>query len=106
MFPASLRITKKEFLNLKPKVVYRGEYFDVAKKEGSHFKIACVISKKTIAKAAARNFVRRRILHAFYLFNKTTPLFGYYVIYPKKNSADLSYKNIEEQIQQVFATLQ
>ncbi|MBP6888193.1 MAG: ribonuclease P protein component [Candidatus Pacebacteria bacterium] len=105
MLPAALRLTKKDFKIIKPRIVYRGEFFDVAKKEEVNLKIACVISKKRIKKATARNSIRRKVLHALSLYIKNKPLIGFFVIYPKTLPKTISYTKIEEEIFKAFATL-
>lgn len=106
MLPASLRLTKKDFSSLKTQIVYRGEVFDLAKKEEEAFKIACVISKKKIKLATARNAVRRKVLHAVAALLKEKEVRGYFIVYPKALPRSLPYKKIEEEIHKAFATLQ
>ncbi len=106
MFPATKRLTKTIFSTIKTTIVYRGEYFDVAKKNDPLFKIACVISKKRIKKATERNKTRRRILHALSLYHKTNVLKGFFVIYPKPVAKEAEYQKIEEEIFKAFDTLQ
>ncbi len=105
MFPASLRLTKKDFESLKTRIVYRGELFDVAKKDNPLFKVACVISKKRIKEATGRNAIRRKILHALNGHVKTSTPKGLFVIYPKSLPKTTPYQKIEEEILKAFATL-
>jgi ribonuclease P protein component len=105
MFPASLRFTKKDFENIKTRIIFRGDLFDVAKKEDPIFKVSCVISKKRVGKAVDRNKARRRILHAFNAYIKTNPLHGYFIFYPKPIIVKTSYQKIEEEITKASATL-
>lgn len=106
MLPASLRLTKKDFSLLKTQIVYRGDVFDLARKEEKAFKVACVISKKKIKLATDRNAARRKILHALASFLKEKQIKGYFVIYPKALPRGFPYKKIEEEIYKAFATLQ
>lgn len=105
MFPAALRLTKKDFSTIKTKLVYRGEFFDIAKHETLPFKVSCVISKKRIHKAVERNRVRRRFLNALRLYIDNHPNKGFFIFYPKPNSKDATYQKIEEEIFKAFATL-
>lgn len=106
MLPASLRLTKRDFSSLKTQTVYRGEAFDLAKKEEKAFKVACVISKKKIKLATDRNAIRRRVLHALAAFLKENQTKGYFIIYPKALPRNFPYNKIEEEIYKAFATLQ
>lgn len=106
MLPASLRLTKKDFSSLKTQITYRGDVFDLAKKEEKTFKVACVISKKKIKLASARNAVRRKVLHALADLLKEKQVTGYFIIYPKALQRGFPYQKIEEEIQRAFATLQ
>lgn len=105
MFPASLRLTKKDFEGLKTRIVYRGQFFDIAKQDSPLFKVACVISKKRIKEATGRNAVRRKILHALNGYMKMKTLNGLFVIYPKSLPKTTPYQKIEEEILKAFATL-
>lgn len=105
MIPASLRLTKKDFETLRTRVIYKGDIFDVAKKEEASFKIACVIPKKRVAKATSRNAIRRKVLHAVAQHIKNKQPQGFFVIYPKNEIQQASYQKIEEEISKVFATL-
>lgn len=106
MLPASLRLTKKDFSSLKTQILYRSDVFDLAKKNESVFKIACVISKKKIKLATTRNAVRRKFLHAIAAILKEKKLYGYFIIYPKALPRNFPYNKIEEEIYKAFATLQ
>ncbi len=105
MFPAALRLTKKDFSTITTKIIYRGDLFDVAKQDGLLFKVACVISKKKINKAVERNRVRRRVLRALVLCLHNKKAKGFFVIYPKPKSKEATYQKIEEEIFKAFATL-
>ncbi len=106
MLPASMRLTKKDFGSLKTHIIYRGEVFDLAQAEGATLKIACIISKKRIKLATARNSVRRKVLHAISAFLRDKTVTGYFVVYPKPLPRGFAYKKIEEEIYNAFATLQ
>ena len=106
MLPTSKRLTKKDFIGIRPKVFFRGEFFDVAilpTLVESKNKCACVISKKTIKRAVDRNLVKRRvfsIMESVHLLRD-----GAYIIYPKTISLTTTYSHLAEEIKKAFATL-
>lgn len=106
MFPASMRITKKDFLTIRPRIIYRGSLFDVAFQTEEFFKIACVISKKRIKLATKRNSVRRKILAQIREHTQQNPLLGYYIVYPKKECEGAESSDLHKEILKAFATLQ
>lgn len=106
MLPKSERLNKDDFINIHPKVVFRGDYFDVASTPSLHQKFACVISKKRIKTAIARNKVKRRIFNGIKetFFKKEK---HYHIIfYPKPIAQDTDYQTLYKEISKVFATLQ
>jgi ribonuclease P protein component len=103
MLPKTKRLTKKDFLGLRPKVVFRGTYVDIAIMEASETKFACVVSKKRIKRAVDRNKVKRKVYHILHTITLAHPLFV--VVYPKHTVVASAYKNIEEEIRAASATL-
>lgn len=111
MLPKSERLSKDDFINIHPKVFFRGEYFDVASTPSLQQKFACVISKKRIKKAVARNKVKRRIFNALQeITSQNTSLAKekqqHIIFYPKPTAQATDYQNLHKEISKVFATLQ
>ena len=103
MLPKSERLTKEDFKGSRPKVFFRGELFDIAYIPGETKKFACVIAKKTLARAVDRNLVKRRIMESLHEMNPPKPYS--FVIYPKKISLSTPYQQLHEEIIKAFATL-
>ena len=110
MLPKSERLNKDDFVNIYPKVFFRGEYFDVASKPSLQIKFACVTLKKRIKKATQRNKVKRRIFNAIQqtliqktMVNKEIP--RHIIFYPKPLAKDTDYQTLYKEISKVFATL-
>lgn len=106
MLPKSERLTKKDFIGVRPKVFFRGTLFDVAILPSllAKKRFACVIAKKTLKRAVDRNRSKRRI----YAIVKKIPLTKDYalILYPKKGIEASSYQDLLLEIQTSFATLQ
>jgi ribonuclease P protein component len=103
MLPKSKRLTKEDFIRNRPKIIFRGELFDIAAVTLPTQKFACVIAKKTLKRAVDRNRVKRRILNTLQKI-KTTSTHSF-IFYPKKISLDTPYSQLHEEIKKVFATL-
>lgn len=103
MLPKSERLSKSDFQGSRPKVFFRGAFFDVAYLTEPIHKAACVISKKTLKRAVDRNFVKRRIMNniATHLKSKNYS----YIIYPKKIILTTSRTQLQEEIRKAFDTL-
>ena len=111
MLPKSERLRKDDFISTHPKVFFRGEYFDVASTTSLHYKFACVISKKRIKTAIARNKVKRRIfngINEIFLQNTSLPKEKqqHIIFYPKSTAQSTDYQILHKEISKVFATLQ
>lgn len=104
MPPKDKRFTQKDFLKVRPKVFFRGLLLDVAYITLPSQKFACVISKKTLAKAVERNRVKRRIMNVLQTIDIQTQ--NSFVVYPKKTSKDAAYPLLGEEIKKAFDTLQ
>ena len=103
MLPKSKRLTKEDFTNSRPKIVFRGDLFDLAVVPIIPTKYACVISKKTLRRAVDRNAVKRKIFTA--IRNNEIKSVSSCIIYPKKASLDTTYPQLEKEIMRAFATL-
>ena len=104
MLPKSERLTKQDFEGNRPKVFFRGNFFDVAIIPTDTQKFACVISKKKVKRAVTRNLIKRRILSAV-KENKPEKK-GHFIFYIKSNAEGVAYSIIKEEISLAFATLQ
>lgn len=103
MLPKKERLKKVDFLNLKPKMVFRGTYVDVAVSPQKELKFSCIISKKRIKKAVERNKARRKV---YAIVQEVRPKKPYFVIiYPKHTVLNSSYPHIKTEISTLFDTL-
>ena len=104
MLPKARRLTKLDFSGIRPRIIFRGGYVDVAVVISTVTKFACVIPKKRVKRAVDRNRIKRRIYSAV---EKTPlPTKNYYIIlYPRQNALNSSFTHIEKEIREVFATL-
>ncbi len=103
MLPKSKRFTKDDFQGKRPKIFFRGDFFDVGTLVLPTQKFACVISKKTIQRAVDRNLIKRRLLNA--LTKTITPQQYSLIFYPKKGSVTTPYPRLCEEIKKAFDTL-
>ncbi len=104
MLPKSERLTKEDFKQARPKVFFRGEFFDVALLPGEISKFACVISKKKVKRAVDRNIIKRRMLEG--VKGRTLLKPQYIVFYIKTKALEAKYQTLCEEISKAFATLQ
>lgn len=103
MLPKSKRLTKEDFKDSRPKIFFRGEFFDIATLPINPSKFACVIAKKTLSRAVDRNTLKRKI---FAIVGNSKIKSSYsFIIYPKKTSSTIPYSQLEEEIRRAFATL-
>jgi ribonuclease P protein component len=107
MFPARLRLSKKDFLTKRLHIVYRGSLFDIRQMEddGKGWRIACIIAKKTLKKATERNKVRRRVLHVIKEGISYSNKQKAYIVYPKKEANKEEINALRLEIKKAFATL-
>lgn len=103
MLPKSKRLTRDDFSNVQKRMVFRGNYFDIAVSPSDTPRFACIISKKRIKLAVDRNAVRRKTYHVLQGISMTIP--HLVIFYPKQNAHNASYKALSEEIRKVFATL-
>jgi ribonuclease P protein component len=103
MLPKSERLTKNDFVGLRPRIIFRGTFVDIAVSPAPKSRFACVISKKRIKRAVDRNTVKRKIYHSIRNLNSKESYLM--VIYPKVTVLDSPYSQIKEEINSVFATL-
>lgn len=103
MLPKSERLTKSDFIGLRPRIILRGTFVDIAITSSTSSKFACVIAKKRIKKAVDRNKVKRRIYSVLsFIKPKSHHLI---VIYPKITVLNGKYTHIESEIKTAFDTL-
>lgn len=103
MLPKQKRITKKDFVGVKPKILFRGNYVDISTSPSSTSRFACVVSKKRIKKATERNKARRKIYNILSSLDIKKPQL--FFIYPKHTVLSANHKLLSEEINQAFATL-
>ncbi len=103
MLPKSERLTKKDFVGIRPRIIFRGTFVDIAVLPSSLSRFACVIAKKRIKRAVDRNRVKRKIYHIIREVKPKTP--NLVIIYPKVTVLAGNYLNIKEEISESFATL-
>lgn len=108
MPPRKERLTKKDFLGLKKRSVYRTDFFDVSYTEEKDnptkpSKVGCVIAKKKVKNAVDRNKIKRKFYH---IYSEKKPVKNYTVIfYPKPNCLRLNHENLKKEIFTFLATL-
>lgn len=104
MLPKSERLTKSDFVGMRPRIVFRGTFLDIAVvKTEKISRFACVIAKKRIKRAVDRNTVKRKIYHIIREIKPKTPYLV--VVYPKITALHANKENIKEEISTGFATL-
>lgn len=106
MLPKLERLTKVDFIGLRPRIIVRGTFVDIAvvKLDSTAIsRFACVIAKKRIKKAVDRNTVKRKIYHILRNYKPTTP--HLVIVYPKINALTSNYSHIKDEIKNAFATL-
>jgi ribonuclease P protein component len=103
MLQKSERLTKSDFIGLRPRIIFRGSFVDIAVSQALNSRFACVIAKKRIKKAVDRNRVKRKIYHIIRDIKPKSP--HLVIIYPKITALLSSYSHIKEEIRSVFATL-
>jgi ribonuclease P protein component len=104
MLPKKKRLTKNDFIGLRPKKIVRGAFFDIAFTPNESTKYACVIAKKQIKRAVDRNKVKRKIYTI--ISNLPNNKKGFFIVYPKKTTCILPYTKMKDEFNQLFATLQ
>ena len=105
MLPKAERLTKVDFIALRPRIIVRGTFVDIAvvKVEETTSRFACVIAKKRVKRAVDRNLIKRKIYHILHEIKPKSP--HLVIVYPKANCLTSSQKNIKEEISSAFATL-
>ena len=103
MLPKKERLTKKDFIGLRPRIIFRGSFVDIAYSKSDITKFACIIAKKRLKKAVERNKVRRRIYSLLKNITLNSP--ALIIIYPKTEALAVDVLKIKEEINQGFATL-
>lgn len=105
MLPKKERLTKKDFLETRPKVVFRGVLADVSflPKVTEISRFSCVIAKKRVKKAHDRNFLKRKFYHLLRNYSLKTP--HLVVVYPKEAAVSASFTEIDNEMCSFFDTL-
>lgn len=103
MLPKSERLTKSDFVGLRPRIIFRGTFVDIAISPAPRSRFACVIAKKRIKKAVDRNTVKRKIYHIIREIKPKSS--NLVIIYPKVTALQSSYAHMKEEIGSAFATL-
>lgn len=100
MLPKSERLTKKDFVGLRPRIIFRGTFVDIAVSPAPQSRFACVIAKKRIKRAVDRNKVKRKIYHIIREVKPKTP--NLVIVYPKVTALTSKYSHIKEEIISAF----
>lgn len=103
MLPQAERLTKNDFIGLRPRIISRGSFVDIAVSPASYSRFACVITKKRVKRAVDRNRIKRKIYHIIRDVKPRTPYLV--IVYPKITTLQANRKAIEEEIRSTFATL-
>ena len=103
MLPKSERLTKSDFVGLRPRIIFRGTFVDIAVVPAPLSRFACVIAKKRIKRAVDRNTVKRKVYHSIRDIKPKSP--HLVIIYPKITALHANYSHIKEEITSAFATL-
>lgn len=103
MLPKSERLTKFDFIGLRPRTIFRGTFVDIAVSGSKTSRFACVVAKKRIKRAVDRNKIKRKIYHIIRETKPKTP--HLVIIYPKITTLNSNYSHIKEEISRAFATL-
>lgn len=103
MLPKSERLTKTDFVGLRPRIVFRGTFVDIATSKATISRFACVIAKKRIKRAVDRNNIKRKIYHIIRGVKPKSP--NLVIVYPKITALHASQLHIQEEIVSAFATI-
>lgn len=103
MLQKSERLTKTDFVGLRPRIIFRGTFVDIAVSKAPSSRFACVIAKKRIKRAVDRNKIKRKVYHIIREIKPKSP--HLVIIYPKITALTSNYSHIQEEIRSAFATL-
>lgn len=103
MLPKKERLTKADFTKIRPRIIFRGAFVDIATIPAPFSRFACVIAKKRVKKAVDRNLIKRKVYHS--LQDNRPIITNLVIIYPKITSLEGSYSQIKKEITEGFATL-
>jgi ribonuclease P protein component len=103
MLPKTERLTKSDFVGIRPRVIFRGTFVDIAVIPSEKSRFACVIAKKRVKKAVDRNTIKRKIYHSLKENKPKTPYLV--ILYPKVTALLGAYSEIKEEIKNSFDTL-
>jgi ribonuclease P protein component len=104
MLPKKDRLTKNDFVGLRPRIVFRGNFVDIATAPNTTYpRFSCVIAKKRTKRAVDRNTIKRKIYHIIRDVKPKHSLFV--IIYPKNTVLSGNYSHIKDEISKAFDTL-
>jgi ribonuclease P protein component len=107
MLPKKERLTKVDFVGLRPRIIVRGTFVDIAVSkmvsDPPLSRFACVIAKKKVKRAVDRNRIKRKIYHILQQENPKSPYLV--IVYPKPTALSASQLLIKDEIITAFATL-
>jgi ribonuclease P protein component len=103
MLPKKERLTKSDFVGLRPRIIVRGTFVDIAVSSAPHSRFACVIAKKRVKRAVDRNRIKRKIYHILQQEKPKSP--HLVIVYPKPSALSASHTFIKDEIIAAFATL-
>lgn len=103
MLPKPERLTKADFTGLRPRIILRGTFVDIAVSSAPTSRFSCVIAKKRVKRAVDRNRIKRKI---YTILQTTKPKIPHLtILYPKVTALKGSRQHIQEEINQAFDTL-
>lgn len=103
MLPKQERLTKTDFVGIRPRIVLRGTFLDISVIPSTASRFACVITKKRVKRAVDRNRIKRKI---YAIVREVKPKNPHLVIlYPKINTLKGDYTHIQKEISEAFNTL-
>ncbi len=104
MLPKKERLTKKDFIGLRPRIIFRGSFVDIAYNASlTTTRFACVIAKKRLKKAVDRNKVKRRVYTILQNIQTKSP--ALIIIYPKTTALTVKQSVLRDEIIQAFDKL-
>ncbi len=103
MPPKDARLSRADFSKLKNRATLRSELFDITYSPAEKLKVACVISKKRVKLAVARNKIRRKAYHSFMETGFAKPYI--IIIYPRIEMLRCPHATTVVELSKVLATL-
>lgn len=104
MLPQEKRLKARDFKGKKPKLVYRGAFFDVSIiPSDDTTRFACIVSKKRVRRAVDRNIARRKMYALVSDIATKSPLLV--LLYPTKAILQAPHTELVQEKDKAFATL-